>query len=325
MKLSLAIRHAVQLIVACAVFAPAQAQNWPTRQVRLVVPFAPGGGYDTMARLLTQKLTERIAGSSFIVDNRPGAGGIVGTELVARAAPDGYTLLVAGTEFTANPGLRSKLPFDPVKDFAPISQLTNAPFLLASHVSVPVKNVKDVIVLAKARPGQLTCGSSGPGGGPHLTGELFRSMAGIRWVHVPFKGAQPATIALIGGEIDFLFAATTSLVPHVRSGKIRALGVSGLKRLAAIPEVPTIAESGLPGYSSIGWYGVYAPAAISPELVRRIYSEAAAALGSPEMKERLAQSGNEYLMSTPEEFAGFLRDEIAKWTNVVNEAGIRID
>jgi tripartite-type tricarboxylate transporter receptor subunit TctC len=291
----------------------------------LVVPFAPGGGYDTMARLLTQKLGERIPGSSFIVDNRPGAGGIVGTELVARAAPDGYTLLIAGTEFTANPGLRSKLPFDPAKDFAPVSQLTTTPFLLASHVSVPVKTVKDVIALARARPGQLTCGSSGPGGGPHLTGELFRSMAGIQWVHVPFKGAQPATIALIGGEIDFLFAATTSLVPHARTGKIRALGLSGLKRLESIPDVPTIAESGLPGYSSIGWYGIYAPVGAAPELVRRIHAQAAAALGTPEMKERLLQSGNEYLMSTPEEFAVFLRDEIAKWTKVAREAGIRID
>jgi tripartite-type tricarboxylate transporter receptor subunit TctC len=212
MKLSLAIRYAVGLALACAIVVPAAGQNWPVRPVRLVVPFAPGGGYDTMARLLSQKLTERIAGSSFIVDNRPGAGGILGTELVARAASDGYTLLVAGTEFTTNPGLRSKLPFDPFKDFAPISQLTTTQFLLASHVSVPVRNVKDVIALAKARPGMLTYGSSGPGSGPHLTGELFQLMAGIRWVHVPFKGAQPATIAVIGGEIDFVFTAATSLI-----------------------------------------------------------------------------------------------------------------
>lgn len=325
MTLGIAIRYVFVLAGMCAICASAAAQNWPTRPVRLVVPFAPGGGYDTMARLLGQKLNERNTGSSFIVDNRPGAAGILGTELVARAAADGYTLLVAGTEFTTNPGLRSKLPFSPLKDFAPISQLTTTQFLLASHASVPVRNVKDLITLAKARPGQLTYGSSGTGSGPHLTGELFQLMAGIRWVHVPFKGAQPAAIAVIGGEIDFVFTSATGLIQHARTGKIRALGVSGLTRLAAIPEVPTIAESGVPGYSSIGWYGLYAPAGISSELVRRLHGEAAAALSSPDAKERLAQTGNDYLMSTPEEFASFLRDEIAKWAKVIKEAGIRVD
>ena len=324
MKLGLAIRHALGLAVACAIVAPAAAQSWPARPVRIIVPFAPGGGVDTVARLLAQKLTEQIGGS-FVIDNRPGAAGALGTELVARAAPDGHTLLAAATEFAINPSLRSKLPYDPFRDFAHISQLANVQFILASHPSVPVKNVKELIALAKARPGQLTYGSSGSGGGPHLAGELLQSMASIRWVHVPFKGAGPATIGVIGGEIDFAFAATIGLLAHARSGKIRAIAVTGVNRFAALPEVPTIAESGVPRYNAIGWYGFYAPARTSPELVRRLYTEAAAALGNPEVKEKLAQSGNEYVMSTPEEFVGFIRAEIAKWTKVGKDSGIRID
>jgi tripartite-type tricarboxylate transporter receptor subunit TctC len=221
--------------------------------------------------------------------------------------------------------VRPKLPYDPFKDFTHISQLASVQFILGSHPSVPVKNVKELIALAKARPGQLTYGSSGAGGGPHLAGELLQSMAGIRWTHVPFKGAAPASMAVISGEIDFTFGATIGLLENVRAGKLRAVAVTGLKRFSGLPDVPTVAESGVPEYSATGWYGFYAPAGASPELVRRLYNEAIKALGAPDVKERLARSGNEYVMSPPEEFTGFIRAEITKWTKVVREANIRIE
>jgi tripartite-type tricarboxylate transporter receptor subunit TctC len=309
---------------ACMLGVSAAAQNWPTRTVRIVVPYTPGGGIDTVARMLAQKLTEQL-GSPFVVENRPGAGGVLGAELVARAAPDGYTLLASSTEFAINPSVRAKLPYDPLKDFAHVSQLASVQFVLGSHPSVPVRNVKDVIALARNRPGQLTYGSSGSGAGPHLAGELFQSMAGIRWVHVPFKGAAPASIAVMSGDIDFAFGATIGLLGNVRNGKLRAIAVTGPMRFAELPDVPTVSESGVPGYSATGWYGFYAPAGTSPELIRRLYTEATRALGAPEIKDKLARSGNEYVMSPPDEFVAFLRAEIAKWTKVVKESNIRIE
>ena len=318
------IRYALAIVIACVVATPAAAQTYPAKPVRIIVPYSPGGGIDTVARLMAQKLTEHIGGP-FVVENRPGAAGVLGAELVARAAPDGYTLLASSTEFAINPGVRVKLPYDPFRDFAHISQLANVQFILASHPSVPVANVKQLVALAKARPGQLTYGSSGTGGGPHLAGELFQSLAGIRWLHVPFKGAAPAALAVMSGEIDFAFGATIGLLGQVRNGKLRAVAVTGLKRFAELPEVPTVAESGVPDYSATGWYGFYAPGATSPELVRRLHSEATRALGDPDVKDKLTRAGNEYVMSSPEEFTAFLRTEIAKWTRVVREANVRID
>lgn len=314
------------LAASAAAQAPATGASpgWPARPVRMVVPYAPGGGIDTVARVLAQKLSEQ-TGGSFVVENRPGGAGVLGAELVARAAPDGHTLLASSTEFAINPAVRPKLPYDPFRDFSHISQLAAVQFILASHPSVPVKDVRQLIALAKARPGQLTYGSSGTGGGPHLAGELFQSMAGIRWTHVPFKGAAPASIAVMSGEIDFAFGATIGLLGNVRAGKLRAVAVTGPKRFAELPQVPTVAESGVPGYSATGWYGFYGPAGLAPELVRRLYNESVRALGAAEVKERLAKSGNDYVMSPPEEFTGFLRGEIAKWTRVVREANIRIE
>jgi tripartite-type tricarboxylate transporter receptor subunit TctC len=311
------------LAFACAISAPAFAQSWPARPVRMIVPYTPGGGIDTVARTLAQKLGEQ-TGGTFIVDNRPGAAGVVGAELVARAQPDGHTLLASSTEFAINPGLR-KLPYDPLKDFAPISQLASVQFILVSHPSVPVKDVKALVALAKQRPGELTYGSSGTGGGPHLAGELLQLVTGMRWTHVPFKGAAPAATAVMSGDIDFAFGATIGFLGPVRSGKLRAVAVTGTHRFAELPQVPTAAESGAPGYSATGWYGLYAPAGIAPDLPRRIYTEAQRALGAPDVKERLAKAGNEYVMSAPEEFAAFLRAEIAKWTRVVKEANVRMD
>lgn len=314
------------LIAGLAVLltVPAAAQQWPARPVRVVVPYAPGGGADIVARMLAQKLSEQ-TGGSFVIDNRPGAGGIVAAEAVARAPADGYTLLSASTEFGTNPAVQPKLPYDPFRDFTPISQLGLVQFLLVSHPAVPVKNVRELIALAKTRPGQLTYGSTTFGGGPHLAGELLQSMTGMRWVHVPFKGAGPASIALMGGEIDFMFAATGGLVGHVRTGKVRAIAVTGPRRFAELPDTPTVAESGAPGYSATGWYGLYAPAGLPAELARRLHAEAGRAFGDAEVKARLAQNGTEALTGTPEEFTAFLRGEIAKWTRVIREANIRVE
>ncbi|OGA51487.1 MAG: hypothetical protein A3F74_26890 [Betaproteobacteria bacterium RIFCSPLOWO2_12_FULL_62_58] len=340
MRHKLGIRHAFAIAAACALAVPAAAQTpspgsepalstskgqvWPARAVRIIAPFAPGGGVDTVTRFLAQKLTEQLGGS-FVVENRPGGAGVLGAELVARAAPDGYTLLTSAPEFSINPSVRSKLPYDPFKDFAYISQLTSGQFMLASHPSVPVKTVRQLIALAKTRPGQLNYGSSGAGGINHLAGELFRSMAGIRWVHVPFKGAGPATIGLIGGEIDFVFASTTGLVGPAKTGKVRGIAVTGPKRFTELPDVPTIAESGVPGYNVTGWYGFYAPAGTSADILRRLHAEARRALNNPDVKEKLVKTGNEIVVSTPGEFTAFMRAEIAKWAKVVKESNIRID
>jgi tripartite-type tricarboxylate transporter receptor subunit TctC len=316
--------RAVVFAISCAAAASAVAQTWPARPVRIVVPYTPGGGIDTVARVLAQKLTEQLGGT-FVVENRPGAGGVVGSEIVARAAPDGHMLLASATEFAINPAAGRKLPYDPFRDFTHISQLASVQFILGAHPAVPARNTKELIALAKARPGQLTYGSSGTGGGPHLAGELFQLLAGIKWTHVPYKGAQPAATAVLSGEIDLAFGATIGLVAHVQSGRMRAIGVTGTHRYPGLPNVPTIAESGLPGYSAIGWYGYYGPAGMSPELVRRIYAETTKALGAPDTREKLARAGNEYVMSPPDEFVEFLKAETAKWGKVAREANIKFD
>lgn len=318
------IGRAIAVVAAILLSASAAAQSWPARPVRMIVPYTPGGGIDTVARVLAQKLTDQLGGP-FVVENRPGGAGVLGTEIVARAAPDGHTLLASATEFAINPAVRAKLPYDPFRDFSHISQLASVQFILASHPSVPAKNVRDLVALAKARPGQLTYGSSGTGGGPHLAGELFQSMAGIRWTHVPFKGAAPASVAVMSGEIDFAFGATIGLLGNVRAGKLRAVAVTGPQRFMELPEVPTVAESGVAGYSATGWYGFYGPGGLAPEIVRRLYNESVRALGAADVKERLAKSGNDYVMSPPEEFTRFIRAEIAKWTKVVRDANIRIE
>ena len=309
-----------------AVFAvsSAQAQNWPARPVRIIVPFAPGGGVDTVSRFLAQKLSEQL-GSTFVVENRSGGGGLLGAELVAKAAPDGHTLLTSAPEFAINPGVKSKMPYDALKDFVFVSQLTSGQFLLACHPSVPVKNVKELIALAKAQPGRLNYGSSGTGSINHLSGELLQALTGIRWGHVPFKGSGPNLIGLMGGEIDFSFGSTTSLVDQARLGRVRAIAVTGPKRYAELPAVPTIAESGVPGYNVTGWYGLYAPAGTPSDIVRKLQAESARGLNSPDMRDRLIKAGNEPVVSTPEAFEAFVRVEIAKWAKVVRDAKLSLE
>ncbi len=302
----------------------AMAQNWPARPVRIIVPFAPGGGVDTVSRFLAQKLGEQL-GTSFVVENRAGGGGLIGADLVAKAVPDGYTLLTSAPEFSINPGVKSKMPYDALKDFVFISQLTSGQFLLACHPSVPVKNVKELIALAKSKPGRLNYGSSGTGSINHLAGELLQSMTGIRWGHVPFKGSGPNLIGLMGGEIDFSFGSTTSLVDQARLGRVRGIAVTGSQRYAEMPDVPTISESGVPGYNVTGWYGFYAPAGTPMEIVRKLQSEAARGFNSPDMRERLVKAGNDPVVSAPEAFEAFVKVEIAKWAKVVKDAKLTLE
>jgi tripartite-type tricarboxylate transporter receptor subunit TctC len=320
-KLERGIRGTLAIAVACALAAPAVAQTWPAQTVRIISPFTPGGGTDLVGRLLAQKLIEQ-TGGSFVVENRPGAAATIGAAVVAKAQPDGYTLLISAPEMSIHPNLRSTLPYDPLKDFACISQLTSGQFVLASHPAVPVKTVKQLIALAKARPGQLNYASSGTGAITHLSGELFQLMAGVRWTHVPFRGAGAAVIALMGGETDFVIASTAAVVGQVSSGKLRAIAVTGPKRFTEIPDVPTIAES-LPGYEVTGWYGLYAPAGTSADIVQRLFVESRRALTRPEVKETLMKTGNEPVVSSPQEFAVFLRAEIAKWAKVVKSSGLK--
>jgi tripartite-type tricarboxylate transporter receptor subunit TctC len=317
------------LMAACACLAAVvatgvQAQAWPSRTVRLLVPYTPGGGVDVVARSLAVKLTE-LSGQTIVVENRPGGTGVIASELLARAAPDGQTLMSSALEFAINPAIRSKLPYDPLKDFTHISQLASVQMMLASHPSVPFKTSRQVIDGMKARPGRLTYGSSGTGGGPHLAGELFQLMSGARWTHVPFKGAAPASIGVMSGEVDFSFGSSNALIDPSKNNKVRAIGVTGATRLKQLPDVPTIAESGLPGYLAIGWYGFYGPANMAPDLVKRIHAEASRALNSPDVKERLERTGNEVVVSTPEDFAVFLRAEIAKWGKVVKASGQKFE
>jgi len=307
-----------------AVSLPVAAQTWPSRTVRIISPFAPGGGNDTVARFLAQKFTEQIGGT-YVVENRAGSGGLIGADLVAKSAPDGHTLLITSPEFSINPSMRSKMPYDTFKDFAYISQLASGQFMIACHPAVPVKSARELIALAKARPGQLSYGTSGAGGINHLAGELLQSLSGIRWVHIPFKGAGPAMIAAMGGEVEFAIASTIGMVGPIKAGKLRGVAVTGTQRYAELPGVPTVAEAGVPGYSVTGWYGFYAPANTPQDIVRRLYEESRRALHSPDIKEKLIKAGNEPVGTPPAEFLAFVRTEVEKWAKVVKQANLRID
>ena len=305
---------------ACAVTAT--AQTYPAKQVRIVVPFAPGGGTDIAARVLAQKLSERL-GQSFIVDNRPGASGIIGTELVAKAAPDGYTLLVGSqTVMAVVPAMYGKLNYDTVRDFTPIIRIIDTPTLIAVHPSLPVRTIRELIALAKARPGQLSYGGAS-GGTPHMFGELFNSLAKVQMLFVPYKGEGPAIIDAMGGQISLVFSNLPTVLPMAQSGKLRPLGVSGAQRVASAPDIPTVAESGLPDYIANSWFGLYAPAGTPGEIITKINTETTSALNNPEVKERLAAQGMYVVNNTAEQFTAFLKMEIPRWTKVVKDAGIK--
>ena len=316
--------------LAAGVAIPAHAQQaaavaWPSRTVRIVVPFGPGGSADLVARILGQRLTESL-GQSVIVENRPGAGAMLGNELVAKSPPDGYTLTI-GTlgPFAVNQSLFRKVPYDSQRDFAPVTLTGASSHVLVVHPAMPVTSMMELIALAKKRPGQLSFASSGIGNATHLTGELFKSMAGVDVVHVPYKGGGAAVADLIGGHVGFSFASMPSALPHVRGGKLRALAVAPAQRVPSAPELPTVAESGLPGFSSEDWQGVLAPAKTPQDIVMRLNGEIHKVLGTAEVREKLDAQGFQVRLSTPQQFAELIRSESTKWAKIVKEANIRID
>jgi tripartite-type tricarboxylate transporter receptor subunit TctC len=315
----------VALGIALAWVSTCAAQSYPAKPVRFISPYAPGGGTDTMARVLAQKLSEALSRQVF-VENRPGGGGIVGTEIAAKAAPDGYTILLGSKgPLTVNPALYAKLPYDTVKDLAPISLVSIVPALLAIHPSLPVKSVKELIALARARPGELTFSSSGNGGSGHLAGEQFAALAGTRMVHVPYKGTGPATAAVLGGEVTLSFGNMVALMPHVHAGRVRALGVTSAKRVSAAPQLPTIAEAGLPGYEFVTWYGVLAPAGTPRDIIGRLNTELVKIAKQPDMKEKLTGEGGDVVGSSPEEFAAFIKRELVSSAKLVKAANVKAD
>jgi tripartite-type tricarboxylate transporter receptor subunit TctC len=311
--------------VLCLGIAGANAQGYPTKPIRIIVPFPAGGIADLFGRVIGQKFNEAW-GQPAVVDNRPGAGGNIGAEIVAKAPPDGYTLVTGsiGTH-AVNVSLFSKLAYDPIRDFAPVSLIMEAEGLLVVHPSLPVKSVKELIALAKARPGQIAYASAGYGTAAHLSGELFKAMAKINMVHVPYKGNVPALTDLIAGQTSLLFATMPTALPHVHSGRLRALAVTSSSRSPAAPELPTIAEAALPGYAVTNWIGFFAPAGTPRDIVTKLNAEVVHVMQAPEIQKRLAAEGAKFSPWTPEQFGAFVKAEQTKWAKVVKDAGIRVD
>ncbi len=304
---------------------PCVAQTaYPQKPIRIISPFAAGGGNDAFLRTLAPKLTENLK-QQIIVDTRAGANGIVGTELAARAAPDGYTLVLIPSNHTVNASLYAKLPYDSIKDFTPVSLAGSSPLVVAVHPSLPVKSLKALIAFAKAKPGELTYGSAGVGSSGHLAGVLFDSMTGTTLTHIPYKGMSIAITDLIGGQVSLTFGTSLSVVPQVRNSRLRALATTGAQRMLALPDVPTVAETGFAGYEAGLWYGFVGPARIPSEIVRRLNAEIVAVLALPEIRERLLSQGVEARSTTPDEFARLLVSDIARWAVVVKRAGLRAE
>jgi len=300
------------------------AQAYPTKAIRIIVPFPAGGTSDILSRAIGQKLTEQWK-QPVIVDNRPGASANIGAELLVKSPPDGYTLFCASTIHTINPSLYSKLAYDPVRDFAPITLIAATSQVLAVHPSVPVKTVKEFIAYAKKHPGELNYSSAGNGSQPHLTAEMFKARTGINIVHVPYKGAPPAMSDLLAGHVALTFATSPSAVPHVKSGKLRALGVSTAKRIAALPDVPTIDEAGVPGFEASGANGLVGPAGMPPEVVAKLNAAVVRIVREPAMSKFLSEQGADPWTTTPSEYGAYLKSEVAKWAKAVKDSGARID
>jgi tripartite-type tricarboxylate transporter receptor subunit TctC len=317
------------LVLLCAALAaalsPARAQQYPTRPVRFVVPFAPGGSTDTLARTMGVKLADAL-GQQVVVDNRPGGNGDIGMLIVAKAPPDGHTLVLG---YIANlgiaPSLYAKMPYDPVKDFAPITQPASSPNVLTAHPSVQARNLQELVALAKAKPGQISFASTGVASIGHLAGELINNLAGVRMTHVPYKGSGQAVTDILGGHVQVMFSGFSSTLAHIRSGKLRALAVTGAKRSPALAEVPTIAEQGFPGVEVTAWYGVLAPAGTPKPIVTRLHAELVKILMQPDVVQRLDGLGFEIVASTPEQFGAYIKSEIRKWEKVVKASGAKPD
>ena len=311
--------------LVCASSALAQQAVYPSKPLKMIMSFPAGGPTDILGRLLGQKLTDAW-GQNVVIDNRPGGGGLIGANLAAKSPPDGYTLYLGGiTTLVLAPFLHKNLQYEPLRDFQPVSQTTLSPLLLMTHPSLPVKTVKDFIALAKARPGQINYASSGPGGSGHLAGELFKSVTKVNVVHVPYRGAPPALTDLMSGQVQSMFGTMLAAVPHIRSGKLRAIAVTGPQRSVALPEVPTFAESGLPGYDASSWNGISVPAGTPRVIVDKLAVEISKIMKTPGVLDRLAADGPIPIGSTPDEFTAFIKAEQAKWGRVVKSANLKID
>jgi tripartite-type tricarboxylate transporter receptor subunit TctC len=312
-------KHLFLLIFLSPVFA--SAQPYPSKSVRLVVPFAAGGSTDIVARTLAPRLTE-LWGQTVVVDNRPGGSTVIGTEIVAKSPPDGHTLFVTPAPFTIVPSLMKKLPYDPQKDFEPVTLINTTPLVVVVNPGVPAKNIRELAALAKSKSGALNFGSSGSGGSNHLAGELFNSMAGVKMVHVPYKGNAPALVDLLGGHVDVVFNGLTSAIPLIRSNKLRALGMTSLARAGAMPDVPTLDEQGMKGFLAVAWNGLIAPARTPREVVNKINTDVSRLVKTPEMIERLKADGSDPAGFSVEQYQRFLREETAKWAKVIAAAGV---
>ncbi len=306
----------------CLGVVSANAQTYPAKPVRLIVPSSAGGGTDIVARILSPDLSKRL-GQQVVIENRAGAGTMIGIEAAARSAPDGYTLLMGLSTLAINSALYKKVPYDPVRDFAPITQAVSSASIIVVHPSVPVKTVKELIAFARARQGQLNYASAGVGTYPHMTMELFLSMAQLKMEHIPYKGTGPAMIDMIAGQVSTMAATILTGMPHIRSGRLRPLGISSATRSPIVPEIPTVAEAGLPGFESVQWYGMLAPARTPKDIITRLHAEMTRVLQQPDIKERFASDGADPVGNTPEEFARYIQSELIKWAKVAREAGIK--
>lgn len=307
--------------IGMLILSAASAQTYPTRSIRIIGPSSPGGGIDATGRILAAALTPSL-GQQVVLENRPGAGGIIGTELAAKAPPDGYTLmLTAAAALVVFPHTFSKLPYDPVRDFAPISLVASSDYILAVHPSLPVKTVKDLVALARARPGQIVFSSSGNFGLPHLAGELLKQQGGISMLHVPYKGGGPAALAILGGEVSLMFGTGPTVVPHANAGRLRLIATAGGKRSKSLPGLPTVAET-IPGVEVSAWYGVLAPAGTPKEIISKLNAETVKAIADPKVVQQIANVGAEAVSSTPEEFSAYIKAEIARWGKAIKAAGI---
>ena len=325
MKITLAIVAALLCSTALHAQTTSTGQAYPAKPVRMVVPFPAGGATDIVGRLIAQKLTESWS-QQVIVDNRGGAGGTIGSEAVAKSPPDGYTMLV-GTSSThaVAPSIYPKLGYDPVRDFTPVTLIANATILLAVHPSLPARNVRDLVALAKKQPNALSFASSGNGGISHLVGEQFKSLAGVQMLHVPYKGDSPALVDLVSGQVHLMFGTAVSFLPYVKSGRLNALAVTNPKRSPIVPTVPTVAESGLPGFEALQWFGIFLPAGVSKDVVAKVNGDVVKSLKLPDIRERMTALGAEVVGSTPEQFAAFQKADTAKWAKVVKQSGARIE
>ncbi|MDB5866566.1 MAG: hypothetical protein JWO70_4372 [Betaproteobacteria bacterium] len=318
------IRAAGAILFGIALVGGARAQTYPTKPVRLILPFPPGAPSDLVGRTIGQKIGEQM-GQNFLPDNRTGAGGTVGLSLVAKAPPDGYTLLVSSPTMALSPLLYSNLSYDPIRDFAPVARLASIENVMLVHPSVPAKTLKDFITLARSRPGKLNYGSGGPGTTNHLANELLRSLENLNMVHVPYKGATLATVALMGGEVDEVIVSVASVLPLIKAGKVRALAVLSEKRVATLPDVPTSKEAGFPNFQMSIWYGMFAPAGTPRDIVTRLHREVAKAMDDPALQKHMANAGMDPWLGTPEDMGALLKNEMARYSRIIQSAGIRKD